>query len=127
MSRTWWVKRLFGRRAPVRPKAPAARPHVVRLEDRTVPSYTWDTTAGGALTIVADPGDSNDLTISFDSGKNQSTFAEGSANKFKVGTDAANALVSGNNSVTLVVDGSKVSSIAVDLGNKADTVTVQSL
>jgi Ca2+-binding RTX toxin-like protein len=99
------------------------RPNLVRLEDRTNPAYTWNTTAAGALTITAAPGDVNALTVSWDSTLNLYTFAD-ATQVFNVGTDAAGALVSGNGTKTLVLSGAKLSTLAANLGDQTDTATV---
>ncbi len=55
MTRTWWVKRLVG--APPRPARrtrPAARPALVRLEDRTAPATLTEADAGKTLVITLD-------------------------------------------------------------------------
>jgi hypothetical protein len=83
MTRTWWVKRLFGARPGLaRRTRPAARPSLLRLEDRITPATL--TEADGGTTLVIALNEANESLTVVSAGATYG-FTTSAAGKFQNG------------------------------------------
>ncbi len=124
MSFANWIRRLSKKR--YRKLYPRGyRPVLEMLELRLTPAYQTSIAAGTA-NFVSDAGDISALNFSFDSGTNRYTLQDTNGITFNVTSDPSGAVVSGNGTATLTLDGTLVSEFSVDLGDQNDLMTVQS-
>src|SRR5690242_11278146 len=93
------------------------------LEDRLAPA-TLDISNVGALTYVADPGENNNLTVTYNAGSYG--FNDAGAN-ITLGSGAVSAGWRGTGTKTVTGSGSSINTISISVGDGTNVVNLRQI